>query len=426
MGNAMGPESYQDDDILTSLAVVLPLALAGFVVAAGCWTLFAVSGVHVREALNLSNVQFGLLLAMPMAAGALLAVPAGLLAQRFGARRVMIACLAGLAVSMVLIVIARSFTGYLLASAGLGLAAGFYSAGLQFVTRHSPREHIGLVLGIFGAGVTGAGFNYYLVPLIHQAFTWQGVPLAYLTVLLLVLVLLLLLTDDVDSAGEPAEDATVGQLLLRLRTLRMWQLCLYFGVVAGSFFTLALWLPDYLSSRFLLTVESGAKLALWFVIPGALAQIVGGGLSDRFGTARVIVRALAVCLTVLFVLSYPPMTLFIQGVEQTLELELAMPLYLERVFVLLLGMALGCAMGGLQRMMVAENHDGAAFAAGMLLVSACTVAFLLPLLFGAVNQWLGVRSAVFMILFVVFAGCLFLFARGQRRSERQALLHTGI
>ncbi|WP_417531774.1 MFS transporter [Marinobacter lipolyticus] len=421
----MDPESYQDNDILTSLAVVLPLALAGFVVAAGCWTLFAVAGVHVRETLNLSNVQFGLLLAMPMAAGALLAVPAGLLAQRFGARRVMVACLAGLAVCMVLIVLARSFTGYLLASAGLGLAAGFYSAGLQFVTRHSPSEHIGLVLGIFGAGVTGAGFNYYLVPLIHQAFAWQGVALAYLTVLLLVLALLLLLTDNADSDSDPAE-ATVSQLLMRLRTLRMWQLCLYFGVVAGSFFTLALWLPDYLSSRFLLTVESGAKLALWFVIPGALAQIAGGGLSDRLGTARVVVRALAVCLMVLFVLSYPPMTLFIQGVEQTLELRLAMPLYLERIFVLVLGIALGCAMGGLQRMMIAENHDGAAFAAGMLLVSACSVAFLLPLLFGGVNQWLGVRSAVFMILFLLFAGCLFLFARGQRRSERQALLHTGI
>ncbi|MEQ9545052.1 MAG: MFS transporter [Marinobacter sp.] len=421
----MDPESYQDDDILTSLAVVLPLALAGFVVAAGCWTLFAVAGVHVRETLNLSNVQFGLLLAMPMAAGALLAVPAGLLAQRLGARRVMVACLAGLAVCMVLIVLARSFTGYLLASAGLGLAAGFYSAGLQFVTRHSPYEHIGLVLGIFGAGVTGAGFNYYLVPLIHQAFAWQGVALAYLTVLLLVLALLLLLTDNADSDSDPAE-ATVSQLLMRLRTLRMWQLCLYFGVVAGSFFTLALWLPDYLSSRFTLTVESGAKLALWFVIPGALAQIAGGGLSDRFGTARVVVRALAVCLMVLFVLSYPPMTLFIQGVEQTLELKLAMPLYLERIFVLVLGIALGCAMGGLQRMMIAENRDGAAFAAGMLLVSACSVAFLLPLLFGGVNQWLGVRSAVFMILFLLFAGCLFLFARGQRRSERQALLHTGI
>ncbi len=425
MGSAMDFNRDQDDDNLTSLLVVLPLAVTGFVVAAGCWTLFAVAGVHLRETMALSGVQFSLLLAMPMATGAMLAVPAGLAAQYLGARRVMIACLAGLAACMVLVLNAETFWGYLVASSGLGLAAGFYSAGLQFVASHSSDRHLGLALGVFGAGVTGAGLSYYLIPLLHRAFSWQGVPLAYLTVLLLVLVLMVLLTDEGD-AGRPGSNDPPTPLLDRLRSIRMWQLCLYFGLVAGSFFALALWLPDYLTSRFELTTRDGASLAQWFVIPGALAQIAGGGLSDRFGTGRVMVRALGFCLIALFVLSYPPMTLLVQGVEKTIEVEFVLPLVLERIFVVLLGIALGCAMGGIQRMLVAENRDGAAFAAGLLLVIACSVAFLLPLLFGAVNQWLGVRSAVFMILFPLFAGCLFLFARSQRRSERQALLHTGV
>src|SRR5690554_5681803 len=84
----------QDDEELASLAVVLPLALAGFVVAAGCWTLFAVAGVHVKAQLALSSVQFGVLLAAPMAVSALLAIPAGLCARRLGARAVMLFCLA--------------------------------------------------------------------------------------------------------------------------------------------------------------------------------------------------------------------------------------------------------------------------------------------------------------------------------------------
>lgn len=77
----MKSETDRADDRLASLAVVLPLALAGFVVAAGCWTLFAVAGLHLRAELDLSNFQFGFLLAMPMAVGAALAVPAGLAAQ---------------------------------------------------------------------------------------------------------------------------------------------------------------------------------------------------------------------------------------------------------------------------------------------------------------------------------------------------------
>lgn len=415
-----------DDDRLTSLAVVLPLAVVGFVVAAGCWTIFAVAGTHLRDALALGSVEFGLLLAMPMAAGALLAVPAGIAAQKVGARRVMIACLLGLAVCMALLLVVETWAGYLLVAAGLGLAGGFYSAGLQFVTSHASSRHMGLVLGIFGAGVTGAGFNYYLVPLILQAFSWKGVPLAYLVVLLLVAALLVLLTDDSDSRGDPDVETSAMQLLRRLGNLRVWRLYLYFGVVAGSFFSLALWLPDFMASRFLLTLESGARLALWFVVPGALAQIVGGGLSDRYGVGRVVARSLAACLVALFVLSYPPMTLSVYGIESVIAVELVLPLVLEGFFIVLLGIALGSAMGGLQRMVVAENREAAAFAAGMLLFSACLVAFLLPVLFGAMIQWVGVGTAMFMILFILLTGSLFLFARDYRREERRALLHKGV
>src|SRR5690554_7966863 len=111
-----------DDDRLASLVVILPLAVTGFVVAAGCWTLFAVAGVHLRAGLALSSLQFGILLAAPMAVSAVLAIPAGLAAQRYGARAVMLTCLVGLALCMVLLLIADSFLGYLVAASGLGLA----------------------------------------------------------------------------------------------------------------------------------------------------------------------------------------------------------------------------------------------------------------------------------------------------------------
>lgn len=419
-------ERERVDERLASLAVVLPLAMAGFVVAAGCWTLFAVAGVHLRLELGLSDLQFGLLLAMPMAVSAALAIPSGLAAQKFGARRVMLVCLAGLAACMLILLTTDTFPGYLLAAGGLGLAGGFYSAGLQFVTGHCESKRLGLVLGVFGAGVTGAGFNYYLVPLFHEAFSWHGVPLAYLIVLVLIIALLLLLTEPEDAEADPLAETSVRVLLQRMRRKRAGQLCAYFGVVAGSFFALALWLPDYLSAQFGLSVDAGARLAQWFVVPGALAQMAGGYLADRFGSARVVSRSLLVCLVSLFVLSYPPMTLFIQGVDQTIQVEFSLPLPLEGLFVVLLGLALGCTMGSLQRLVIIENRPVAAFVAGLLLVSAFSVAFVLPVIFSGVNYWLGIRSAVFMILFLLLVSCLFLFARESRRHERQSLLHPGV
>lgn len=413
-------------DRLASLALVLPLAVTGFVVAAGCWTLFAVVGVHLRTGLGLSSLQFGLLLAMPMAVSALVAVPAGLAARRFGARQVMLVCLAGLILCMVILLVTRSFHGYLLAAGGLGLAGGFYSAGLQFVSSHCEASRLGLVLGIFGAGVTGTGFSYYLVPLFDRAFSWQAVPFAYLVVLSVVFLLLSLLADARDEGGAVAPEAWQGGLLCQLRNRESWSFAGYFGAIAGSFFALALWLPDFLSAQFGLQVESGARLAQWFVIPGALAQIAGGALADHVGSPRVVVRALMLALVMLAVLTYPPMTLYIQGVDAVIQVDFALPRTLTALAVLVLGLALGAGMGGVQRQAIAGNRPAAAVVAGLMLLSACSFAFALPVLFGAINDWLGVRTAVFAVLFVVLGSCLLMFARSCRRLERIQLLHPGI
>lgn len=422
----MKSEAVQEDERLATLAVILPLAVTGLVIAAGCWTLFAVAGIHVRAELGLSNLQFGLLLAMPMAVSAIIAVPAGLAAHRFGARRIMLICLAGLGLCMVILLLTNTFPGYLVAAGGLGLAGGFYSAGLQFVTSHSRQNRLGLVLGVFGAGVTGAGFTYYLVPLFHEAFSWHGVPLAYLIVLVVVISLFLLLTDPEDPVTEPDIGIPVNIVFERFSQQGVWQLAVYFGVIAGSFFALALWFPDYLSSQFGLQVESGAKLAQWFIIPGALAQILGGWLSDRYGSPRVIGRSVFTGLMALLFLSYPPMTLFIRGMDTVIRVEFALPLYAEIIFIVVLGIALGCAMGSLQRMAVIESRRSAAFVAGLLLLSACSVAFLLPVVFGAANHWVGIRSTVFMILFVLLCGFQIMFSRFSRNHERQSLLQPGI
>ncbi|MFW5823897.1 MAG: MFS transporter [Marinobacter sp.] len=418
--------NQDDEDRLSALAVILPLAVAGFMLAAGCWALFSVAGSYIRQSLDLNGVTFGFLLSLPMATGAILAIPAGLAAQKFGARRVMIVCLTGLAAAMALLTRADSLAGFLTAGAGLGLAGGYYSAGLQFVVRYAPRRHTGLVLGLFGAGITGVGVSYYLVPLILDAFSWAVVPLAYLIVLLLLLALLLMLTEAEDAGEGERMETSVRVILARLDELRVLKIALWFGVVAGGFFGLVLWLPDYLASRYQLPMQTGAGLAQWFVIPAAVAQVLGGWLADRFGSPRVVSRALFTCLVALFVLSYPPMTLVIQGVEQTTRLTLRMPLLAEGVLILVLGAALGCAMAALQRAMVDENREATAFVAGVLLVSACSVAFVLPLVFAFVNEWIGVRSAVFMILFLLLAVTLVLFSRDTRRLERKSLLQAGI
>ena len=416
-------ESPEDDDRFSSLVLILPLALAGFMLAAGCWALFSVAGAYIRQSLGLDDLVFGFLLALPMATGALLAIPVGLAARNVGPRRMMLVCLAGLIVCMSVLVVADSLAEFLLAGAGLGLAGGYYSAGLQFVTRYTPARHIGLVLGLFGAGITGVGISYTLVPLILDGFTWPVVPVAYLILLSLVLILLLLLTEPGNPVAPAGSGVPLPQVQAKSCWIRAWQQVVWFGMVAGSFFALALWLPDYLTARYQLPVQTGAGLAQWFILPAAAAQILGGWLSDRSGSSPVASRALVACLASLFVLSYPPMTLLIQGAGHPVQLELQLPLPLAVTLIVVAGVALGCAMSALQRMIIGENPDGAGPVAGLMLVSACSVGFLLPMLFAIVNQYIGVRSAAFMIPFLLLVSTLLLLVRDTRRRERQALLY---
>ncbi|MBZ0334706.1 hypothetical protein MARI_00740 [Marinobacter sp. JH2] len=408
-------QQERDEEKCASLAIILPLAVTGFIVAAGCWTLFAVVGVHLRAELALNSVQFGILLAAPMASGALLAIPAGLAAQRYGARVVMLWCLTGLALCMVLFLVASNFISYLVVASGLGLAGGFYSAGLQFVTSHCQTRYMGFVLGLFGAGVTGAGLSYYLVPLFHSAYTWQGVPLVYLVVLLLVTTLLVLVTDNEMDSQESVQIPPMQHLLLIIRQGQALWFCLYFGVVAGSFFSLALWLPDFLSAQFRLDLGTGAGLAQWFVIPGALAQIAGGGLSDVFGSVKVVTRSLTLCLLALAGLALPSATLFVSGADGVVAMEFALPLVMESLMVVTLGVAMGCAMGGLQRKVILANRDQAALFAGFLLVAACSVAFILLVVFAAIYQWLGTPGAVFVILLLLLSASLILLVKKLHR-----------
>ncbi|HEV8078968.1 MAG TPA: MFS transporter, partial [Marinobacter sp.] len=98
-----------------------------------------------------------------------------------------------------------------------------------------------------------------------------------------------------------------------------------------------------------------------------------------------------------------------------------LPRVWERGVMIMLGAALGAAIGALQRLIILESREAAAVMAGVLLLGAFAVAFVLPIVFAAINAWLNVRSAVFMLLFVMLAACILLFARNSRRRERRKL-----
>jgi len=87
--------------VFASLLIVFALALAGFILLpAACWTLLAVVWCDsAQQFFQLSELQFGLLLAAHGSGAHLLAVPGRIMCKHVGASKVhMLCCLAGLGV----------------------------------------------------------------------------------------------------------------------------------------------------------------------------------------------------------------------------------------------------------------------------------------------------------------------------------------
>ncbi|XKE45348.1 MFS transporter [Halomonas organivorans] len=389
--------------------VVVVLSPLAFALVFACWTLFAVLGLELRRDLALPPLAFAGLLAMPLLAGALASLPAALLARRLGGRRVMLACLLVICPFLWWIGHARHYPEFLLAGLGLGVGAGALAAGLVHVARLGPSRHVGLALGLYGAGMVGAGLGYLLLPLVSQAYGWRLAPLLYLLPVLLVAGLLWLFADDVEaprSGREPGLATALSAGLRRLRDWTLWRLAVTYGFFFGAFVGLALWLPGELTARYDLSLQAAALWALPFPLAVGAGQVLGGALADRrdFRSLRWWVGAFV--LVCLFLLSYPPFEMVIHGVHGPLGLRYDAPLWGFELLLVLMGLAMGLGLGSLMRLIHRDHGDDMALVAGLALTLGGLFAALLPPVFVLGSAWTGLSTAGFMFLYAALVACM--------------------
>jgi len=399
----------------------LVLATFALAVAFASWSLFAVVGVDIKNALDLNETRFGILLATPMLFGALMCIPLGTLAERWGGKNVILFCLLALCPFLIWLSLAETYGGFLIAGAGLGLAAGLFGAGLPYVAAFSRTGREGFSLGVFASGMLGVGLTYLMVPMTAQAYGWRVAPLVYVGLVLVVAMLVWLLADN-DAALRRQTRTSLGTQLGVLMQIQVWRFCLYYSFIFGGFVALALWLPDYLSAHYGLSLKTAAMLSLMFTIPGALTQIVGGLLADLSGARQVNWLVFWVCLVCLFFLSYPPTTMVVHGIEQDLHITLYMPLPLFMALILVLGTAMGFGKGSILRMVFNYYPDRIGVVGGTIVAFGGLGGFVLPILFGLANDWIGVRSASFMMLYGLLAVCMLVMFLGARHEEHRRRL----
>ena len=282
----------------------LVAALVHFDVSFMIWVLLGATGVYIAEDLGLTASEKGLLVATPLLAAAVARVTLGILADRYGPKRVG-------SISM-LVVLAPLLYGWLFASTltdllgvglMLGVAGGSFAIALPLASRWFPPQYQGLAMGIAGAGNSGTVVTTLLAPRIAEQVGWQAtLGLAALPVLVAFTVFVLLAKEP-PAPATPRTARAIGAILAERDT---WKLCGFYAVTFGCFVGLASFLPILLTDDYGLSKLEAATVTAVGAALGSFLRPLGGGLADRVGGTTVLGGVYAVAALALVALSQSP------------------------------------------------------------------------------------------------------------------------
>lgn len=377
---------------------VLLVSTWAFTVCFAVWMMFGVIGIPIRDKLGLDGTQFGLLTATPVLTGAIFRLPLGGWTDRFGGRRIMLLLLLGCSVPVWLSSYATALWQFLLLGLALGLVGASFAVGTPYVARFFPKERRGFAMGFFGAGTVGAALNMFIAPALIDRFGWEMVPKVYAAALVVTAGLFWIFSAR-DPARTDGPGLSIMQQLAVLREPRVWKYCQYYSIVFGGFTALSIWMPQYFKTEYGFTIAQASLLAACFSLPGGVFRALGGWLSDRFGAHAVTWWVLSVAAICLFLLSYPRTDLTIHTVREPLIFEIALPYWFFTILLFVLGLAFACGMASTFKYIADDFPENMGIVSGIVGMAGGLGGFLLPIMFGATLDWLGVSSSCFMLLY---------------------------
>jgi NNP family nitrate/nitrite transporter-like MFS transporter len=258
------------------------------------WVILGPLGVAIAKDFHLDPAQKGLMVAIPVLAGALLRLVNGVLVDRIGPKKTgmisQLIVLTGLALAWSLGI--HNYHQVLALGLVLGVAGASFAVALPLASRWYPQEHQGLALGIAGAGNSGTALAALFAPILAKHFGWQNVIGLAAIPLAVAFVVYMLLAKDAPEQPAPKK---LAEYMDVLKVGDAWWLMLLYAVTFGGFVGLASSLTIYFNSEYGLTPVVAGFFTAACVFAGSFIRPVGGALADRFGGVRTltIVFALA-------------------------------------------------------------------------------------------------------------------------------------
>ena len=281
-------------------APTLGAAFLYFAFSCCIWVLNGALAPFISEAYQLTAAQKGLMLSIPIMAGALMRFPLGVLSQYIGRKNATL-------VEMALIAVAMSYgffmvEGYddlLAMGVLLGIAGASFGVALSLGSGWYPPKYKGLAMGLVGAGNVGTAVSVLVAPPLAQWLGWQAVyAVAGVAILLPMIVMIVF-------AKEPPDVDTHAGLRSHMACLFEkdgWAFSLIYAVTFGGFIGLTTFLPTYYYDQFGVSKVQAGQLTMLAAFMGAAVRVMGGWISDRWGGVNTLTVVLVgVTVTLLLV-----------------------------------------------------------------------------------------------------------------------------
>ncbi len=403
----------------------LALSTIAFTACFAVWTIFSIIGVEMKKELGLSEFQFGLLVATPVLTGSVIRLILGVWTERWGGRLVFSLQMLAAAAATWALTWASTYTGYLIAALGVGLAGGSFIIGVAYVSRWYEAGRQGTALGIFGAGNVGAAVTKFVAPFVMVALGWRGVAEVWATGLAIMGVAFFLLAKDDPQLAERRargiKAPSLAEQFAPLANVQVWRFSLYYFFVFGAFMALALWLPHYLIDVYGVDVRTAGMAAALFSLSASVFRAYGGHLSDRFGARTVLYWTFGFSMVLLFMLSYPPSDYTIHGRDGAITFSTSMGLWPFVVTLFALGFFMSLGKAAVYKHIPVYYPQNVGAVGGLVGMIGGLGGFVLPMVFGALLDVTGIYTSCFMLLFALVAMALAWMHLSVRAMERRAV-----
>ena len=363
------------------------------------WVMNGAMAPFISEEFHLTAAQKGLLLSIPIVAGAIMRFPLGLLAQYVGRKTATLVELGLITLTMSFgYFFVHSYDDLLKMALLLGVAGASFGVAMSLGSGWYPPQYKGLAMGLVGAGNVGTAVAAMVAPPLAQAYGWQAVyGIAAVSSLVPMLVVMFMAKEPPDRD----EHASMREHLSCLLDKDGWVFSLIYVVTFGGFIGIVTFLPTYYHDQFGVSKVQAGQLTMLAALMGAVVRVAGGWISDHWGG----VNTLTVVLVVVSVA--------LVGVGLS-----AHSLVLTTLLLILCFAALGAGNGALFQLVPLRWPTSTAVAGSMIGEIGALGGGLVPALMGQAKQHVDSFLPGFVVLSVFSLLMLAVMRKMQLRWTR--------